>query len=42
LLRQWAIQAELKGVPAYSEGWGLFSEKLAKDTGLYTDPALHF
>ena len=48
---QLAIQTELKGVPAfrkfggvtaYSEGWGLYSEKLAKDMGLYTDPARDF
>ncbi len=48
---QLAIQTELKDVPAfrkfggvtaYSEGWGLYSEKLAKDMGLYTDPARNF
>ena len=48
---QLAIQTELKGVPAfrkfggvtaYSEGWGLYSEKLAKDMGLYADPARDF
>jgi len=48
---QLAIQTELKGVPAfrkfggvtaYSEGWGLYSEKLAKDMRLYTDPARDF
>jgi uncharacterized protein (DUF885 family) len=48
---QLAIQTELKNVPAfrkfggvtaYSEGWGLYSEKLAKDMGLYTDPARDF
>ncbi|MEK6637206.1 MAG: DUF885 domain-containing protein [Pseudomonadota bacterium] len=48
---QLAIQTELKGVPpfrkfggvtAYSEGWGLYSEKLAKDMGLYTDPYRNF
>ena len=48
---QLAIQTELKGVPAfrkfggvtaYSEGWGLYSEKLAKDMGLYIDPARDF
>lgn len=48
---QLAIQTELKGLPpfriyggvtAYSEGWGLYSEKLAKDMGLYTDPYRDF
>ncbi len=48
---QLVIQTELKDVPAfrkfggvtaYSEGWGLYSEKLAKDMGLYTDPARDF
>jgi uncharacterized protein (DUF885 family) len=48
---QLAIQTELREVPAfrkfggvtaYSEGWGLYSEKLAKDMGLYTDPARDF
>lgn len=48
---QLAIQTELKDVPAfrkfggvtaYSEGWGLYSEKLAKDMRLYTDPARDF
>ncbi len=48
---QLAIQTELIDVPAfrkfggvtaYSEGWGLYSEKLAKDMGLYTDPARDF
>ncbi|MFN0047038.1 MAG: DUF885 domain-containing protein [Sphingorhabdus sp.] len=48
---QLAIQTELKDVPAfrkfggvtaYSEGWGLYSEKLAKDMGLYADPARDF
>ena len=48
---QLAIQTELKDIPAfrqfggvtaYSEGWGLYSEKLAKDMGLYTDPARDF
>jgi uncharacterized protein (DUF885 family) len=27
---------------SYSEGWGLYSEKLAKDMGLCTDPARDF
>jgi uncharacterized protein (DUF885 family) len=48
---QRAIQTELKDVPpfrrfggvtAYSEGWGLYSEKLAKDMGLYADPYRDF
>lgn len=48
---QLAIQTELKNVPpfrqfggwtAYTEGWGLYSEKLAKDMGLYTDPYRDF
>jgi uncharacterized protein (DUF885 family) len=42
-----ANSTELKNVPAfrkfggyaaYSEGWGLYSEKLAKEMGRYTDP----
>ncbi len=48
---QLAIQTELKDVPAfrrfggvtaYSEGWGLYAELLAKDMGLYTDPYRDF
>ncbi|HMG24376.1 MAG TPA: DUF885 domain-containing protein [Kofleriaceae bacterium] len=48
---QLAVQTELTelpafrkfgGVTAYSEGWGLYSEKLAKDMGQYTDPARDF
>jgi uncharacterized protein (DUF885 family) len=48
---QLAIQTELKDVPAfrkfggvtaYSEGWGLYSERLAKDMGLYNDPYRDF
>ncbi len=30
------------GVTAYSEGWGLYAEKLAKDMGQYTDPVRDF
>lgn len=29
-------------VTAFSEGWGLYSEKLAKDMGFYTDPYSDF
>ena len=48
---QRTIQTELKNVPpfrrfggftAYTEGWGLYSEKLAKDMGFYTDPYRDF
>lgn len=48
---QLAIQTELTdlppfrtfgGVTAYSEGWGLYAEKLAKDMGQYTDPLRDF
>ena len=44
---QISIQQELEGIPrfrgyhgytAYSEGWGLYSELLAKDMGFYQDP----
>ena len=30
------------GFTAYTEGWGLYSERLAKDMGLYTDPYSDF
>ena len=30
------------GFTAYTEGWGLYSEKLAKDMGLYKDPYRDF
>ena len=30
------------GVTTYSEGWGLYSENLAKDMGFYTDPFSDF
>jgi len=30
------------GVTAYSEGWGLYAEKLAKDMGQYADPLRDF
>jgi uncharacterized protein (DUF885 family) len=48
---QLAVQTELTnlpafrkfgGVTAYSEGWGLYAEKLAKDMGQYTDPIRDF
>ncbi len=48
---QLAISTELTGLPpfrrfggftAYSEGWGLYTEKLAKDMGFYTDPYSDF
>ncbi len=48
---QLAIQQELTGVPmfqkfaffgAYSEGWGLYSERLAKEKGRFTDPMQDF
>jgi uncharacterized protein (DUF885 family) len=48
---QIAIAQELTGIPkfrkfggftAYSEGWGLYTERLAKDMGFYTDPYSDF
>ncbi len=48
---QIAIQQELEGIPkfrrfgrytAYSEGWGLYTEKLPKEIGLYQDPYSDF
>lgn len=48
---QRAIQTELGDVPpfrqfggftAYTEGWGLYAEELAKDMGFYTDPYSDF
>ncbi|MDZ7627335.1 MAG: DUF885 domain-containing protein [Parvularculaceae bacterium] len=48
---QIAIQQELEGVPtfqkfaffgAYIEGWGLYSERLAKEQGRFTDPMQDF
>ena len=48
---QIAIAQELQGIPkfrkfggftAYSEGWALYTEKLGKDMGFYTDPYSDF
>lgn len=48
---QRTVQTELEGLPpfrrfggftAYTEGWGLYSEELAKDMGFYTDPYSDF
>lgn len=48
---QLAIQQELEGVPmfqkfaffgSYSEGWGLYAERLAKEEGHFTDPMQDF
>jgi len=48
---QRAIALELKGLPkfrkfspftAYTEGWGLYSEKLPKEIGMYSDPYSDF
>lgn len=49
---QIAIQQELEGVPkfqkfaaffgAYTEGWGLYAERLSKEEGRFTDPMQDF
>lgn len=48
---QIAIAQELQGIPkfrkfggftAYSEGWGLYTERLGKDMGFYSDPYSDF
>ena len=48
---QRAISQELEGIPefqkyvsftAYTEGWGLYTEELAKDMGFYQDPYSDF
>ncbi len=48
---QLAIQTELQGIPkfrkfgrytAYTEGWGLYSEFLPKEIGMYSDPYSDF
>jgi uncharacterized protein (DUF885 family) len=48
---QLAIAQELKGIPsfrkfgsytAYSEGWGLYSERVPKEMGYYADPYADF
>lgn len=48
---QLAISQELEGIPtfrkfksytAYSEGWGLYTEKLPKEIGMYSDPYSDF
>ena len=48
---QIAVQQELQGVPtfqkfaffgAYTEGWGLYAERLAKEQGRFTDPMQDF
>ena len=48
---QRAIAQELDGIPqfqkflsftAYTEGWGLYTEELAKDMGFYSDPYADF
>ncbi|MDE3103553.1 MAG: DUF885 family protein [Acidobacteriota bacterium] len=48
---QFATEQELQGLPefrthayytAYTEGWGLYSERLGKEVGFYTDPYSDF
>src|SRR5678815_3850024 len=48
---QIALQQELKGLPnfrtvvsadAFTEGWGLYSERLGLEAGFYTDPYSNF
>jgi len=48
---QIAIQQELTGIPkfrrfggetAYAEGWGLYTETMGKELGVFTDPYMYF
>ena len=36
------LMAERAAIPAFGEGWGLYSEKLAKEMGAYQDPYSDF